>query len=183
MAKRQSVEERFRARMEERRGVEVEFDGFPLRLQYAPLEVWVQSGRVPQTLAAAYVAAQTGRGGAGAAVGEGITDEEQRDYLEFKRRVVEFCSISPKIVFDARELANGEMSAEEVAAVVPGLLDFIYFFALRLQPGATIRTKGGEVEVDSLSNFRDDGDGPEKPVGIIVHGANVQPAAVGAAGD
>ena len=171
-----TITERFKAKLQATEGREVEYNGFPLKLRYAPLEIWIAHGRVPQFLASKFLAAQ-------AAIDAGepqqATLEDANAYLSFKKQVIEFCAIEPRITYGD---APDAIKAEEIDATVPGLLNFVFAFGLRQAEDSAIETANGEVNVNALASFRDNG---ERAFGIdsaSAHGADVLTEAVNVAG-
>lgn len=171
-----TITERFKAKLQADEGREVEFNGFPLKLRFAPLEVWVQAGRVPQYLASQFLQAQVTTD---YAESPQASLDDAKQFLEFKRAVIEHCAIEPRITYGNDADA---IRAEEIDSTCPGLLAFIFAYGLRQTEHATVKTINGEVSAEALATFRDDGTGPDGTDSNSAHGANVQPEAIGVAG-
>lgn len=159
----------------------VEFDGFPLRLRRVPMELWIQHNRVPQFISTMVLRMMSGDAAGVERAAASLSDEEALSYLRFRRAVVEYAAVEPKIVFDERELAADEVSAEEMMSAAPGLLDFIFNWACGLAPDSPVTTAGGEVSAAALQSFRGDEGRAAEPAGFVVHGADVSGEAVGTA--
>jgi hypothetical protein len=173
-----TITERFKAKLQAEEGREVEYNGFPLKLRFAPLEAWIQAGRVPQYLASQYLQAQVTTEPDYAETPK-ASEEDGKSFLNFKRGVIEFCAIEPRITYGDDADA---IKAEEIEATASGLLQFIFAFGLRQTEHATVQTVNGEVSAKALATFRDDGtraNGTDSP---STHGADVQSEAVCAVG-
>lgn len=176
------VMDRFRARLAQGTR-ETEFEGFPLRLRFVPMALWLERGQFPQMLAGMYLSGIAGDADGVAAEAERIvrslTNEDAVEFLRFKRRVIEYAAVEPRIVFEERELTDDEVSAEELATISPGILDYVYLYAMRQTAEAQIPLADGkEVSGETLANFRPDGEGEERSPGFIVHGAEFQRSSV-----
>lgn len=165
---------------------EVEHDGFPMRLRLIPVEIWIEHGKVPQHLANTYLRAISGDEEgvhlAAAAVSQ-MTDDDALALLRFKQSVIEYAAIEPKIVFADRELAEGEISAAEVASVAPGILDFIFNYATGQAAQSPVETITGEISAGALESFHQDSGSSSPPSGFVVHGSDFQADALTIPGD
>lgn len=159
----------------------VEFDGFPLRLRRVPMELWVQHQRVPQFISTMVLRMMSGDADGVGRAAAALSDEEAMNYLKFRRAVVEYSAVEPRIVFDERELGEDEISAEEMMSASPGLLDFIFNWACGVAADSPVMTEESEVSAGALHSFRGDETGHSEPAGIVVHGADVSDAAIGVA--
>lgn len=173
-----TITERFRAKLQAEEGREVEFQGFPLKLRFAPLEVWIQAGRVPQYFASQFLQAQVSLDAEVPDVPKADI-EDAKAFLQFKRAVIEHCAIEPRITYGEDTDA---IRAEEIDSNAPGLLHFIFMYGIGQTSHATVQTVNGEVSASALATFRDDGtraNGTDSPG---AHGADFWAKAVSATG-
>jgi hypothetical protein len=173
-----SITERFKAKLQAEEGREVEYNGFPLKLRFAPLEAWIHAGRVPQYFASQFLHAQVALDAETPDVPKADL-EDAKAFLQFKRSVIEHCAIEPRITYGEDSDA---IRAEEIDSNAPGLLHFIFMYGIGQTSHATVKTVNGEVSAQALATFRDDGTGPDGTNSPSSHGADVQLQAVGAVG-
>lgn len=154
--------------------IETEWSGIPLRLRLAPLTLWAEQGRVPQHLATIY---QQSLAGEKPDTSEPVivSESDKQDWEDFRRRVIEYSAMEPLVTFG--DVADTDaVKADELEAVAPGVLNFIYGYAVRV-----ITPKKDEVSVDTLANFRQDEAGTDGTIITGVYSENLRAATVNAA--
>jgi hypothetical protein len=148
---------------------ELEYQGFKLRLRYAPLILWTQNGRIPQWLSTLF--AQHAQEENPTYIEEPVlTDAELAAWQKFKQDVIEYACVEPLVSFSG---APERFAADEIEGAAPGILEFVFAFATRQLK------QEGVLSVASLETFRDDRAGQSESVGAGVHRAELWAEAVG----
>ncbi len=157
--------------------LETEYDGFKLVLRRAPVSLWLRNGRVPQSLASLMLASFKDKD---TDFQPEATAEEVAAFEKFKQDVITYTCVEPKIIFEGSGVG---ISAEELEASAPFILEYIFHYGTRQIDGKPEASDEGEASVKTLETFRNDAPGAEGIAGDSVHGADVQQKAVGNAGD
>lgn len=140
-----------------------------------PLRAWTLAGRVPQSLA---LILESGDPGEDGDFENQVGREEAAALLAFEQDLIRESVVEPKIVFERRPLAEGEVWSGDLPE---DFLMAVIRWAMSGSPGVPVATEGGDVPLDAVRTFRQDGVGPEAASGAGAHGAAVQPEAVSTA--
>ena len=136
----------------------ISIDGFEFRARRASLQAYIMAGRVPQYLADTYLKATMKRepdDDDEAEIEQPLaSDTEAQEFLRFQRLIIEDSIVEPKIVFEDRELKDGEMYASEFD---DSTISKLFFWAISGAHGVPVLTRSGEVTAQAVENFRDDG--------------------------
>lgn len=107
-----------------------------------PLEVWIAAGKFPQSFLR-----QKMEGGAGDA--QAIPDEDAMQAIVFVRDAILHAVVEPRLVV-------GTTREDELDPADLDPLDFTFLtkWIMANCPGVPVETRGGQVEVNDLSKFR-----------------------------
>lgn len=160
----------YRKRQAEQPGLTAEValpSGAVFTMRRPPLDIWIASGRIPQSFVKQLMAAQS-KGEDG---GLDLTPEEILDALQFTRDALLYAVVEPKLKVGATE-QDEELDPSELD---PADFEFLTQWILQGSPGVPVATKGGVASVSSLTTFRQ-----KKPGGGFVEpgidGAEVREA-------
>ncbi len=110
-----------------------------------PIDIWIAAGKVPQSFLRAMLEAQA----AGPGADPILTPDETLDGLSFITEAVIYACVEPKVALnptDDNVLDLAELDAED--------FQFLTGWVQQGCPGVPVKTKGGEVAVESLNRFR-----------------------------
>lgn len=134
-------------------GEVVDFRGVKLRLRLAPLEIWVNNGRMPARYRADYLRGLSGGFDAQLPVIED-PEAESLEFIQFREDVVRFALMEPKIAPRDTEPKKDEVALEDLQQI-PDLYNFVFAYAT-FNGNAMIPTREGSVSADALSTFREE---------------------------
>jgi len=136
-----------------------------------PLEVWIAAGKFPQSFLR-----QGMDGGAGGGAVESIPDADAMQAIAFVRDAILHAVVEPRLVV-------GTTREDELDPADLDPIDFTFLtkWIMANCPGVPVETRGGQVEMNDLSRFR------QKRPGGRAHspepdGETVQPDAESVAG-
>ena len=120
--------------------------GAVFRMRRPPLDVWMASGRIPQSFLRAMLEAQQG----GAQAATQFSTEETLEGLTFLTEAVIYAAVEPRLAMqsdDEEVLALSDLDPEDFR--------FLTSWIQAGSPGVPVRTTtGGEVQPEKLARFR-----------------------------
>ncbi|MFZ9311171.1 MAG: hypothetical protein ACO24O_06695 [Arenimonas sp.] len=137
--------------------------GFVATLRRPPLQMWIQAGKVPQSLLRKMLAAR-GQTAPGA-----ISEEEALQAMVFLRDAVVFAFVFPRLVLGADPADETALDPSELD---PADFEFVAQWVMQGSPGIPVAMEGGQVSTDDLSRFRERRPGG-RFVDVIPHGAQI----------
>lgn len=121
--------------------------GFVATLRRPPLQLWVQAGKIPQSMLRRMM-------DSGAVTGADLPDlttDEALAAMVFLRDAVVYAFVAPRIVPGADP---EDETALDPSDLDPADFEFVAQWVMRGAPGVPVDTKGGQVTTDDLSRFR-----------------------------
>ena len=129
---------------------EIELNGFKFIGRRPPLEIWIRSGRMPQSLFEAILKLEKRE--IDEITPETVNSGDTVALLNFQRDLVLYAVKEPRIVLaDAKD---DEILYQELVENEPELVEAIISWVIKGCEGIPVKTKEGEVSVESLSGFR-----------------------------
>lgn len=134
-----------------------------------PLDEWIASGRLPDSLVRTYLAAHPGPETEHAPAVEEVDQATALESITAMRRLVCATVVNPRVA------ENPETEDVMALADMPTKdFFFIYQWALGGSPSLPVKTEEGEVSAEALANFRDKAGG-RSTADAGVHSARVRP--------
>lgn len=150
------------------------FEDFPFLGTRLPISEWMENGLVPQSLADKLIDFQQ------ASEGDefSIKGDELKHWYRLEKRIVQATIVEPRIVFEDRELNEGEFFAGNLPG---GFMQAVMLWAIRLSSGVPVATVEGQTTLEAVETFRPDGARAGESIGVGAHSEDVQSAAIGLA--
>lgn len=109
-----------------------------------PLPTWIAAGRIPQSFVRQLLKTQNKEG----AIPDLDTDETMQ-IMAFIAEAILYAVVDPKLV-----LGTKNENEFDPANIDPDDFQFLTTWIMEGSPGVPVETKGGEIAVDNLSQFR-----------------------------
>jgi hypothetical protein len=119
--------------------------GAIFKMRRPPLDVWMASGRIPQSFLRAMLEAQQG----GAQAATQFSTEETLEGLTFLTEAVIYAAVEPRLAMqsdDEEVLALSDLDPEDFR--------FLTSWIQAGSPGVPVKTSTGEVQPEKLARFR-----------------------------
>jgi len=127
-----------------------------------PLEVWIAAGKIPQSFLRQYLGKEAGEGQ------QEISGEDTVSAVLFLREAIMYAVVEPRLVVGATN--DDELDPSDLS---PDDFEFLTQWVMTGSPGVPVKTKGGEVALDSLSRFRQKRPGG-RPFSLEPDGGEIQ---------
>lgn len=129
---------------------EVELVGFRFIGRRIPLQSWIRAGKLPQAILRQIFSNE----GDIEIIPTELSADEVIQSIEFQRECVCTAVVEPKIVAHDQPLADDEIGYADLCLQMPELVEAIISWAIAGSPGVPVKTKEGEVSVDTLARFQ-----------------------------
>lgn len=139
----------YRKKLSEQPAITTELElpsGAIFTVRRPPLDVWIASGRIPQSFVKHLLDAQGKPGGT-----LDLTPDETLDALKFTREAILYAVVDPKLKIGATE---DDETAIDPSELDPADFEFLAQWIMQGSPGVPVATKGGAASVSSLETFR-----------------------------
>jgi hypothetical protein len=168
MSKAKDWKSKFKKSHEAEATAEIELNGFKFIGRRPPLDVWIRSGRMPQSLFEAMLKLQKGEIQEVSAESLGSTDTMA--LLRFQRDLLLYAVFEPKIVLE--NAGEDEVLYQDLVENEPELAEAIIAWVMKGCEGIPVKTEKGEVSVEALNGFRQKRPGGI-PIGVGVNSSDV----------